>query len=698
MKKIIYIFLSVIFLMSCNSMQNTTEQTGVFDRNAQPLPGPAPKVQLGKPQSFTLDNGLKVMVVENHKLPRVSATLTLDNPPLYEGDKAGASSLLSSLFGTGTQNLSKDEFNEKIDFLGANVKFGSTYARMSSLSKFFPEVFGLMADGLLNPKFTQEEFDKARARAIEGVKSGEKSVENISNRVEKVLAYGADHPYGEFMTEDHLNGLKLADVDNLYNTYFVPNDAYLVVVGDVTFDEVKALVEKNFEAWKAKDLPDYTLPKTNNVAQTQINFIDMPEASQTQVDLVSTAHLTMNDPDYPALLVANHIYGGDFNSHLNMNLREEHGFTYGARSSFPADKYVSMLRAGAKVRNQVVDTVVTEMIKEVNRMYTEKVTDEELKTVKASYSGNFVMNVEKPETIARYALNIEKNDLPEDFYETFLEKINAVTADDVMRVFKKYYNKDNTRIVVTSKGSEVIPALEKLGYPMHYFDKYGNPTSKPKMPEEVSDDVTPEMVLNKYFAAVGGKDKLEAVKSLAWTYEMLVNGMTIQNNYTMEAPNKMVQETVVMGQTYGKVVFDGNEGYMEQMGAKMPIPEAQIEELKKRTGLFDELNLLNSDKELELEEITSVNGSDAYKLAIKTGDVVSYKYYDTTSGLLVKEEKTQKMPDGSEMLIPTLLSDYQGVDGILIPFKVSTNAMGQDIDMKVIDFKVNPVLPTGTFK
>lgn len=693
-KHIILSFITTIFIMSCNGTKTTTE---TFDRNVQPKPGPAPKVQLGKPQMFTLDNGLKVLVVENHKLPRVSATLTIDNTPLYEGDKAGESSLLGDLLGSGTTSMSKDAFNERIDYLGANVWFGSQSAGMSSLSKFFPEVFGLMADGALHPVFTQEEFEKERAKSIDGIKSGEKSVENISNRVEKVLAYGVNHPFGEFTKISHLENLQLQDVKTLYDTYYKPNNAYLVITGDIKFDEVKALVEKYFSTWQKATLPDYKMPKTSNVNETEIDFIDMPEASQTQVNIVSTTNLNMGDPDYHAVLVANQIFGGDFNSHLNMNLREAHGYTYGARSSIPASKYVTMLRAGAKVRNQVADSVVVEIMKELNRMYTEKVTDEELKTVKASYSGNFVMEVEKPETIARYALNIQKNNLPEDFYETFLEKINAVTADDVMRVAQKYFNKDNTRIVVTSKGSEVIPALKKLGYKINYFDKEGNPSAEPKMPESVSTDVTPASVLEKYFKAIGGKDKLQAINSMEQVYEFTMQGMSFVQTMQFAQPNKMNVTTLMMGQKAFKMVFDGKNGYMEQMGAKMPLQQEQMDELKAKKGIIDELYLLENN-DVKLDGIVTINGSDAYKMSIVSGENKSAKYFDVKSGLLVKEEKYLKLPDGTDFTSYTEFSDYKPVNGILISHKVLTNMMGQDMEMNVKSVEINKSFNEDTFK
>lgn len=692
--KIILLLLTTFLIMSCNGTKTSTQ---AFDRNAQPKPGPAPKVQLGKPKTFVLENGMKVLVVENHKLPKVSVSLNIDNYPIFEGEKAGVSGILGNLLGSGTKNMSKDAFNERIDFLGASVYYNSLGANMSTLSKFFPEVFGLMADGALHPIFTEEEFAKSKAKTIDGIKSGEKSVENISNRVEKVLAYGNNHPFGEFAKISFIENLKLNDVQHLYDTYYKPNNAYLVVIGDVKFEEVKALVEKHFAKWEKGTLPTYKLPETKNVAATEINFIDMPEASQTQVNIVSTIQLDMNDPDYQAVLVANQIFGGDFNSNLNMNLREAHGYTYGAKSSLPANKYVSLFRAGAKVGNQVADAVVIEIMKELNKMYTEKVSEKALKTVKASYAGNFVMEVQKPETVARYALNIEKFKLPANYYETFLEKINAVTADDVMRVSQKYFNKDNTRIVVTSKGSEVLPALEKLGYKINYFDKEGNPTSKPKALGTISSDLTPEKVLDNYFIAIGGKNKLLALKTLEQIYVFNIQGMGVEQIMKFANPNKMNIETKVGGQPYTKIVFDGTNGYMSQMGSKMPLPKEMLAEFTAKKGILDELYLTETSQ-LKLDGITQANGTACFKMLVDNNGTKLIKYFDVKTGLLMKEEKFVKAPDGSDVTIYTDFFDYKSVDGILFAQRVITNALGIEAEMNVKSVLVNPSFAEDTFK
>src|SRR5690606_34265432 len=183
------------------------------DRSQQPRPGPAPEINLQQPERFTLSNGLTVLLVENRKLPRVRIQLTIDNPPILQGDKAGVSDLSSSMLGKGSKNIPMDDFYEEVDFLGANISLASQSASASSLSKYFPRILELLADAALNPNFTQEEFDKEKNKLITGLKSQEKDVSAISNRVQAALAYGKGHSFGEITTEETVNRVTLADVE-----------------------------------------------------------------------------------------------------------------------------------------------------------------------------------------------------------------------------------------------------------------------------------------------------------------------------------------------------------------------------------------------------------------------------------------------------------------------------------------------------
>ena len=445
----------------------------------QPLAGKPPVVNIKKPQSFTLDNGLKVMIVENHKLPKVTFNLTIDNPPFLEGNKKGVDELCSNLIGNGSTKISKEDFNEEIDFMGASISFSSSSAYASSLSKFSKRTLELLAYGALDPKFTQEELDKEKAKLVEGLRSQEKSVSSIASRLVNALAYGKNHPSGEFITEETLANIRLEDIIKNYNHNFVPQNAYLAIVGDIKYNEIKPFVEQLFGTWKKNNVEKINYPDPENVSSVQINFIDVPNAVQSEISLVNTYNLRMNDKDFFPAVIASYILGGGFNSYLNMNLREAHGWTYGASSNIGAGKYVTSIRSSSAVKNKVTDSAVVEFIKEIKRIRNEKVSTEALENAKAGYIGRFVMKAEKPESVARYALNTEIENLPADFYENYIKTINAVTKEDVQAAANKYFLIDNSRIIIVGKGKEVIPGLEKLNIPISYFDKYGNPVEKP---------------------------------------------------------------------------------------------------------------------------------------------------------------------------------------------------------------------------
>lgn len=656
----------------------------------QPKPGPAPKINIGKPQTFELKNGLKVLVVENNKLPRVSYNLTIDNAPYAEGTKKGVADMTSSMIGNGTKTISKDAFNEEVDFLGANISFDANGAFASGLSKYSTRILELMADGALNPVFTQEEFDKEKSKLIEGLKSQEKSVPAIAGRVQRVLAYGKNHPNGEYLSEETINNVSLADVNQNYATYFTPQNAYLVIVGDVKFEKVKADVERLFGTWKKGIAPQVSYSEPKDVQYTQINFVDAPNAVQSEIAAVHITNLKMTDKDYFAALVANQILGGDFNSYLNMNLREAHGWTYGARSGLRGSKYVSNFSATTQVRNAVTDSAVVEILKEIKRIRTEKVTEETLKNVKAGYVGKFVMDIEKPTTVARYALQTKTQGLPADFYENYIKNINAVTADDILRVAKKYFLADNLRIVVVSKGADVLPGLEKLNIPIFYFDKYGNKVEKP-VAKTASADVTAKSVLEKYLAAIGGQKAVADVKTIMTKSSGTIQGTALELTTKVSAENKMAVEMKAMGMTMMKQVVNATGGYMVQQGQRKDFTADELKDMKASAYPFEELNLLN-DSSITLGGVENINGADAY--AVKNGKTTYF--YDVKSGLKIAEAKEMEQM-GQKMTQTTNYADYKEVKGVKVPHKTTLN-IGVELEMTTSEVKINEGVSEEDFK
>lgn len=674
MKKI-YIFIAAAFLVIApSSMQGQ-------DRK-QPNPGVAPTVHITKPKTFVMSNGLTVMLVQNDKLPRVSYSLTIDNPLILEGDKAGVSNLLSYMLGGNTKTMDKEKFNEEIDFLGVSMRFSSTGGSASGLSKYNEQIVSLLSQGTLEPVFTQVEFDKVKAQALEGVKGMDKSVSAISNRVNYALLYGKDTPAGEFETEQTLANIQLADVQNFYRKYFIPNKAYLVVVGDIDVKQTEALIRKHFGNWKKEDttFPTYNLAK--NVKAPQIDFVDMSNAVQSEIALVNQVSLKMNDKDYFAALLANQVLGGGGEGRLFLNLREAHGWTYGAYSSLsPTRNYPGMFLATASVRNVVTDSAVTEFIKEIDLMRNTLVTEEELAMAKSKYIGNFVMEIQKPATIARYALFSALYNLPNDFYENYIKNIQNVTAQDIQKAAQKYFLSENMRIIIVGKASDVLQGLETLELPINYYNTQADPVEKPSVDVSAPVGTTVNGVVSKYLNAIGGVTKLKEVKSVYTQASASVQGMEIEFDSKVMTPGYSVVTQSMSGNVLSKVVITPEKGYTLSQGMKTELTPEQLIAAQKEAYPFVELSWLDNS-EVTLGEVKMIGAKKC--IGLQVGN--SVHYYDLESGLKYSvDSKSEQNPN----LVTTVeLGDYKETQGIWFPM-VQTVNMGIEIQIKTKDIKVN---------
>ena len=649
-----------------------------IDINAMPKPGPTPAINIAKPSTFKLKNGLTVLVVENNKLPRVNIQLTMDRPPIYEGNIVGVGEIMADQLGTGTTKLSKEEFNKKIDFLGARLSFYPQGAGANTLSKYSTQVISLMADAVINPKFSAEEVNKSKERTIEGLKTKEKDASEIARRVDNALTYGKNTALGEFVTEESINRIQLKDVQDFYKKYYAPDNAYLVIVGDVKTSEIKKLVEKEFGKWKKSGTKFAAIEPAKNLPATEINIVDVPTAVQSVIHVGNPTTLQMKDPQYFSGVIANHILGGA-ETRLFMNLREKNGYTYGAYSHLSTNKYSPYFSANASVRNEVTDKAVVEFMNELKGV--SQIKPEELANAKAKLKGEFIMSLEKPETIARFALNERLYSLPADFYANYLKSIDKVTTSDVSAAAKAYILPNQSRIFVAGKGSEIADGLEKLGYPVKYFDKFANPASKPET-KKIAAGVTAESIGQKYIAAIGGKANVEKINSLQMNSSATVQGMTLETITLAAKGGKASVETKMMGQTMQKIVFDGKDGYIMAQGQKQPLPAELKEELAANKEIFPELAF--NAKNTTLRGIENMNGEEVY--AIKKGNKTYF--YSVKTGLKTGESETQNM-QGQEIIVPTYYSDYKEVSGVKLPFKISQNMGGIEMNFEVKSYEIN---------
>jgi zinc protease len=670
------------------------------DRSKRPEAGPAREPQIGEYEMFELKNGMKVFVVENSKLPRVSMSLIIDRDPMLEGEKAGYVSMAGDMMSRGTTNRTKEELDKEVDFMGANLNSSATSVSASGLSKYTEKLVELMADVAMNPSMPQEEFDKAKEQFLSGIESGKDDPNTIMGNVYGALVYGKDHPYGEIVTEETVEAITLEDCKKYHQTYFKPNVAYLAIVGDVKAKKMKKLLKKYFGEWEMGDVPTHTYDLPSGNSKTSVAFVDRQASVQSVIRIGNPIVLKPGDADVDAMRVMNQILGGGSSGRLYMNLREDKGYTYGAYSSYGTDEVVSSFTASASVRNEVTDSAVQEFMFELDRIRKGLVTEEEMVRAKASISGSFGRSLERPSTIAGFALSAARYNLPDDYYQNYLKRLEAVTAEDIKRVAEKYIASDNMLIAIVGKGQEVAPTLERFGN-IDYYDIYANPTEAPSfltMPE----GVTAEDVVNGYLEAIGGMEKLNALKAYDMTMEANMAGLPapMQVRIAKKVPGYYMEVQEIPGMFKQKRLYVKGSATAEGPQGSGPIEdEEQLAELKNMsTYAMSEMAYLTDEYTIDLEGVNKLDGKEVYQLKVTNASgKVSREYYDVESGLKVREETEQETPNGP-VTIATVVDGYEEYDGIMYPSVIIQDAGPQKINIKLTDVKTNSAVKTTMFK
>ncbi len=694
-----------IFLMALGAivLQHSIAQVKV-DRTKKPAAGPAPVVTFKDPVIYNLSNGITVLVVENHKLPKVSASLIIDAGPIKEGNKAGGLDLMGSMLGEGTKTMNKAEFDEAVDYIGADVNLSAAGGSASALTRYFDKAFALMADALQHPAFPQESLDKLKQQTITGLKSDEKSAKAIAARVSNALSYGKNTAQGEFTTEATVKSITLSDIQDDYKNYITPSRSYLTFVGDITPAAAKALTDKYFGSWTGNKLTLPSIPDAKNPDKTEIDFVDVPTAVQAEMTVGNLVNNPMNGSDYHALLLANHILGGGAEAKLFMNLREKHGFTYGSYSSIGSGRFQNVFKATAAVRTDKADSAVAEMIGEILNMRDGKITQAELDNAKAIYNGSFALGMEDPARSARYASNILINNLPKDFYRTYLQKINALTIEDIKRVSKNYFNETNSRIVIVGNASKIMPSLLRLGYPIKKYDRWADPvidsvkTVNINETPKTTDKVSAYSIVEDYLKAIGGKEELKKITSINRDLSLEMMGRTFTGTDKNANPNKMSTEIKMGTTTVMKAVFNGTTGYQAQMGQKKDLTMEEIKEQNDDKGVIPQLYYATADYKLDYVGSGTLDGESTYRLKVTMpSGRVSVQQYSSKTGLLLQEETTSKQGD-EDVPMTVSYSDYKKVGNITLPFAISRNVGGQEITFKYTAIKINEGVSDEDFK
>jgi len=446
-------------------------------KNRAPVARDLLRVKLPRPQEFTLPagagktGGARVLVVEDHKLPLVTITVSLRAGSLFEdAAKPGVAGLTADQLDEGTQTKDYEQIAQATERIGASLGASAGSERavvsVSGLAENTDALVALLADVLLHPTFPADRLKRAKFQAVAQRAQEENNPQFLSGQLTRQVLYGAATPYGRpAATPAQIQGITPDDLRAFYAQHYRNAPATLIgVAGDVKAADIEKKLAAALADWPGAAGADTALPAGvfRPEEKTAIYLVDRPGSAQTFLTFANLG-IRRTDPDFFPLTVANYILGGSFNSRLNQDLREEKGYTYGVSSGVSAPKYPGTWTMGGSVRNAVTAPAVGGFYSEFARMQSAPVTAAELEAAKRSLVGSFALTLESPSGVLSRLLDVVDYGLPADYWDTFPQRVQAVTPADVRRVTQTYLGTGRIQVIAVGEGKTIQPGLAAYG-------------------------------------------------------------------------------------------------------------------------------------------------------------------------------------------------------------------------------------------
>jgi len=666
-----------------------------IDRTKKPEAGPAPAASFPDFKEAVLSNGLKVFVIESDRKPTITVRILVKAGDFFDGEKIGVADFTAELLGRGSPKRKASDFAREADKIGAEYSASSgddaTSIVISGLTKHTDKLLELLSDAVLNPTFPEEQLEIVRKQALSNITAGKKTPQTLAANLQRKVLFG-DYPYGKVQTEESVNAITVEDLKNFYNSHYFANNATIAVVGDVKADEITKKLEKYFGKWKrgtpAKVQPA-ELPDSKGM---MIHLVDLPGAVQSNIR-VCFRSVPRNNPDLVELGVVESVLGGGFSGRLFQNLREKHGWTYGAYASGVYQRYLGYFAASTEVRNAVTDSAITEILAEMRRICSEPINEEELKLQREYLAGNYLLSLERAEQNATRLQNIEFYGLPADYYKTYAQRVSRVTPEKALELAKKYIEVNDLAIVVVGDAKEIKPKLEKIAKVRVYDTEL-----KPMI--SLTLDLSGEELLKKHIEAIGGESAVMKIKDriIEGKVSIFAGPQTIEGTFkrTEKFPNKQV--FIITTPLFSQEVYnDGKRVVQSGMGGTR---ELSGDELKK--ALEDsQFNMLYRTAELgykmTAKEKKMLKGRPVYVAELEQAlSGKSTLVFDAEDFMLISETRKQNTPQG-EIDVTTTYSDFKPVDGVIQPFKIVQSLGMADVQLLVTSIKQNVGIPDEEF-
>ncbi len=749
----------VVLMLALASVGQAQTQTRPWPSEAPPRPLQARDAKFPPYDIQTLPNGLQVVVVLHHEQPAVTMRLLVRAGAASDPkDKLGLARLTASLLDQGTTTKSAQEMNDAIDFIGgamgASAGTDLTFAHMVVMKDSFETGMRMLSDMARHPGFAQSEIDRQRQQTLSSLQVSLEDPEYVANSVFDRLVYGF-HPYGmpDIGTAETLGSITRNDIIAFHQRYFAPNNAILAIVGDVTSDEAFSMAKKVFGDWERRDVPTQKYMDPPD-ATRRVVIVNKPDAVQTEVR-VGHIGIPRNHPDYMALNLAIRILGGEGSNRLHQVLRTERGLTYGAQANLDALKETGDFQAETNTRSDATGEVLRLIVDEFWRMQRDRVGTLELDNAKAYLTGSFPLTIETPDSIAMQVVTALFYGLPLQELQTFRERVNAVTVDDVQRVSRAFLRPDRLSVVLVGNATAFSSQLRGVGFgtfetvelpeldliaanfkrpatrtgrgnqgagfnnhaahPARLAYQQAPAAVKPTTPAEESAKAV--ALLDRVIAAKGGLAKLQGVKTIVATQTVTTPAANRDGYTTFETTNYIQYPDRLRIQTYAGAMtldagepriaytnvqaFDGTEVWVkDQHGVRQqPDPVVRQVRLSMRRDVVPLLLAAKAGTMTPriLPDVKLASGSVDHVLELSAPDLGPILLYvNAESALIDKLTFVDEAP--SKPLVEEVFSDYRDVDGVKIPFSGTRKIGTQSVERRSSSVEINRSLEPSLFK
>jgi zinc protease len=685
-------FLAMLFVAAFAFAQTEVRRATVLPSYKDLKYPPLPAVKIPEPVEFTLSNGMKVFLLEDHELPLVTGSALIRTGNLFDpATKRGLAGLTGEVLRSGgTKARTGDQLDEELENVAAQVESqigeSSGTLSFSCLKENTDQVLGIFKDFLTSAEFREDKVDLAKTQVRSEISRRNDDPGGIAEREFSDILYGRNNPYGWMIEYAHVDNIQRQDLVDFYHRFYFPSNIMLEIYGDFSATDMKAKLEQLVGSWKYTQPPVPPFPKVQQPATPGVFLATKTDVTQT---FFNVGHLggELRDKDYPALEVASQILGGGFASRLFRNVRTEHGWAYNIGSGWAAsyDHPGTFRISGSTQSAHTVDTLKA-IREELDKIRTSEVTDQELQTAKDTTLNGFVFHFDRPSKTLNRLVQYEYYGYPRDFIFQYQKAIAAVTKADILRVAQKYFRPQDLTYVATGNPQEFGTPLSALGMKVEPID-----LTIPEPKKETAAQADPaslekgKALLQRVQQALGGADKLAAVRDIQYqaNVEMQTPGavMKVKQTNTFLAPASLRQDLEL---PFGKqsVYSDGTSGWMAGFQGAQALPPQAVKQA--RAEVFRQIALIVlSDR--DPDRTVNYAGSGMLEISSKNGESVRLEV-DEKTGIPAKTS----YQEGGQGSISQIFSDWRDVDGIRLPFAWTTMRDDKQFaTVKIDNYKIN---------